>query len=59
MLAELFSEDELIDDRIIAGTDEAGRGPLAGPVVAAWRSPGRSCHGGTGPPSPGSFLPVP
>ena len=35
MLAELFSEDELIDDRIIAGTDEAGRGPLSGPVVAA------------------------
>lgn len=35
MLAGLFSEDELIDQRIIAGADEAGRGPLSGPVVAA------------------------
>ena len=35
MLAELFEEAELADDRIIAGCDEAGRGPLAGPVVAA------------------------
>ena len=35
MLAELFEEEELIDKRTIAGCDEAGRGPLAGPVVAA------------------------
>lgn len=35
MLAELFEEAELADDRITAGCDEAGRGPLAGPVVAA------------------------
>ncbi len=35
MLAELFSEEDLSDKRIIAGCDEAGRGPLAGPVVAA------------------------
>ena len=35
MLAGLFSEEELIDQRIIAGADEAGRGPLSGPVVAA------------------------
>ena len=35
MLAGLFSEDELIDQRIIAGADEAGRGPLSGPVVSA------------------------
>lgn len=35
MLAELFNEEELEDNRIIAGCDEAGRGPLAGPVVAA------------------------
>ena len=30
-------EEELIDDGInlIAGVDEAGRGPLAGPVVVA------------------------
>ena len=35
MLGELFSEEEMEDSRIIAGCDEAGRGPLAGPVVAA------------------------
>ncbi|MCI6731648.1 MAG: ribonuclease HII [Lachnospiraceae bacterium] len=28
-------EQELADDQILAGIDEAGRGPLAGPVVAA------------------------
>jgi ribonuclease HII len=27
--------DGLVDDELIAGVDEAGRGPLAGPVVAA------------------------
>ncbi len=35
MLAELFDAEDLEDQRIIAGADEAGRGPLAGPVVAA------------------------
>jgi ribonuclease HII len=36
-LSSLFSHDERLrsEYRIIAGLDEAGRGPLAGPVVAA------------------------
>lgn len=33
MEVELFPDEE--KKRIICGTDEAGRGPLAGPVVAA------------------------
>ncbi|MGI9420192.1 MAG: hypothetical protein ACR2RA_20400, partial [Geminicoccaceae bacterium] len=31
---DVFSGDRN-DDRLIAGVDEVGRGPLAGPVVAA------------------------
>ena len=30
-----FSEEDRLGARVVAGVDEAGRGPLAGPVVAA------------------------
>ena len=33
-LKEMFRYEDMYPDCIIAGTDEAGRGPLAGPVVA-------------------------
>ena len=32
---ELFEYDSSLDFALIAGIDEAGRGPLAGPVVCA------------------------
>ena len=35
MEEDLFSIDELMVEETIAGCDEAGRGPLVGPVVAA------------------------
>lgn len=35
MEEELFSIDELMTHETVAGCDEAGRGPLVGPVVAA------------------------
>ena len=34
-IVELYKYDRAIDAKVIAGIDEAGRGPLAGPVVAA------------------------
>ena len=33
MQRELFEQFD--DEKVVCGTDEAGRGPLAGPVVAA------------------------
>ena len=35
MQTDLFNLDELQTEHLIAGVDEAGRGPLAGPVIAA------------------------
>jgi len=34
-LGDLQFADMLVDDMLVAGVDEAGRGPLAGPVVVA------------------------